>query len=65
MHLGRGNPQKQYSMLDKNIKLCILESTDVEKDLGVHIDHDLSFTEHITKQVNKANRVLGALKHTI
>jgi hypothetical protein len=65
MHLGRGNPQKQYTMLNKNSDLCTLEATDIEKDLGVHIDCNLNFNEHITMQVNKANRALGALKHTI
>ena len=65
MHLGEKNPQKESVMLDKNGESQILECTDIEKDLGVHIDNELSFNEHIIKQVNKANRTLGALKHTI
>ena len=64
MHLGKENPCLQYTMLNKNNVLCNLESTKLEKDLGVHIDQELSFSEHISKQVNKANRILGALKHT-
>ena len=64
MHLGKQNPHKQYSMLDSNNEHCVLTDTKTEKDLGVLIDCHLSFTEHITAQVNKANRALGALKHT-
>ena len=65
MHLGKRNLNKEYTMVDKNGELKVLESTSIEKDLGVHIDNELSFNEHITKQVIKANRALGALKHTI
>ena len=65
MHMGKKNPFKEYTMVDKYGESEVLECTDVEKDLGVHIDDKLSFNEHITKQVNKANRALGALKHTI
>lgn len=39
-----------------------LEHVFTEKDLGVLIDSDLSFEEHIAKQVNKANSMLGLLK---
>lgn len=35
-----------------------------EKDLGVIIDNKLKFPQHIQAQVNKANRIPGALKHT-
>ena len=33
-----------------------------EKDLGVIIDDKLSFSIHITGQVNKANRIMGAIR---
>ena len=41
-----------------------LEETEVEKDLGVQIDSKLKFSQHIQTKTNKANRVLGCLKHT-
>ena len=42
----------------------VLEHVFLEKDLGVLIDSDLSFAEHISKQVNKANSVLGLIKRS-
>ena len=41
-----------------------LEEVEVEKDLGVEVDNKLKFSQHIQSKVNKANRVLGCLKHT-
>ena len=41
-----------------------LEHTFIEKDLGVLIDSDLSFEEHISKQVNKANSMLGVIRRS-
>ena len=38
-----------------------LEHVLTEKDLGILIDEDLSFEEHISKQVNKANSILGII----
>ncbi|KAK4297160.1 hypothetical protein Pmani_030399 [Petrolisthes manimaculis] len=39
-------------------------TTTEEKDLGVIVDSGLTFSKHIQTQVNKANSVLGAIKHT-
>jgi len=39
-----------------------LEHVFVEKDLGVLIDSELSFEEHISKQVKKANSILGVIR---
>ena len=39
-----------------------LEHVFVEKDLGVLIDLELSFAEHISKQVKKANSILGVIR---
>ena len=64
MHLGKDNPLRQYTMLDLNNERCPLTDTETEKDLGVLIDNRLSFTDHVTAQVNKANRALGALRAT-
>ena len=32
-----------------------------EKDLGILIDSELTFEEHIAKQVKKANAILGII----
>ena len=64
MHLGTNNPLRAYHMETCDGNAHPLEAVDEEKDLGVIIDKDLTFSKHISKQVNKANQVLGAIKHT-
>ena len=41
-----------------------VERTKREKDLGVNIDEDLKFSEHIEIQVNKANKLLGLIRRS-
>lgn len=41
-----------------------LEHVFVEKDLGILIDSEFTFEEHISKQVNKANSMLGVIKRS-
>ena len=41
-----------------------LHETEVERDLGVLIDSQLSFKDHISVAVQKANRVLGVIRRT-
>lgn len=41
-----------------------LEHVFVEKDLGIMVDSELSFEEHISRQVNKANSMLGLIKRS-
>ena len=48
-----------YSMEGHNLEYSVCE-----KDLGVHIDRDLSFDKHINFSINKANRVLAITKKT-
>ena len=43
----------------------ILDSTEVEKDLGVHVDNKLNFDHHIAESVKKANKILGMLSRFI
>ena len=42
-----------------------MEATVAEKDLGVIVDPDLGFDEHINQVVKKANRISGLLMRTI
>lgn len=60
IHFGKDNPCHEYTMNGN-----VLESTDVEKDLGVHVDKNLSFEHHMTETVKKANRVLGMISRFI
>lgn len=64
MHLGSNNPRQAYTMTTENGAHHTLKVTEEEKDLGVIVDHQLRFSKHIQTQVSKANRVLGAIKHT-
>jgi len=64
MHLGRNIPHHEYTMQKQDGTPYTLKTVDKEKDLGVLIDHKLTFSQHIQAQVNKASRTLGALKHT-
>ena len=38
---------------------------DEEKDVGVTINSNLSFENHIQNQVNKANQIVGLTRHSV
>jgi hypothetical protein len=63
LHIGRNNPNNQYTMptADGRIEL---ETTVLEKDLGVNVDPELKFSEHIERQVNKADKILGMIRRS-
>ena len=63
MHIGNNNPKHEYTM-SKGEELHKLEKVSSEKDLGILIDDKLKFSEHINIKVNKANQILGCIKHT-
>ena len=64
MHLGKSNPKETYQMKTADGNYHNLEETEVEKDLGVEVDNKLKFSHHIQSKINKANKILGCLKHT-
>ena len=41
-----------------------LEATTCEKDIGVHVDDNLSFKDHIYTKIKKANAVMGIIRRT-
>lgn len=59
MHLGRGNPEHQYHMGS-----TLLETTQEEKDLGVHVTSDLKPTVQVSKAAASANGMVGMLRKT-
>jgi len=61
MHLGYANGRPKYIMKNNGIEVS-LESTSVEKDLGVWIYDKLKFTSHIGHAVAKSNQILGLIK---
>ena len=76
MHLGRNNNNHQYSMYKTShtysksagtaYKLTFYNLADVteETDLGICIDDQLSFSDHITAKLSKANKMLHVIKNT-
>ncbi len=64
LHLGNGNQKKKYVMTDGEGKEEMLEGTELEKDLGIHVDPSLKFSKHVEVQVNKANRILGLIRRS-
>jgi len=63
LHMGRLNSNEQYHLQDSTDN-NILETTTLEKDLGIHIDPELKFSKHTELQVNKANRILAMIRRS-
>ena len=36
----------------------------MEKDIGVNIDEELTFTNHYAEKINKANKIVGLIRRT-
>ena len=61
MRIGNSNIDKfNYTLNGHQLR----ESTE-EKDIGVIIDSKLSFDKHISTKINKANRIMGLIRHTM
>ena len=60
-HMTIGNKkwdmEKIYKINGENIK-----EVQLEKDLGIWLDNELTFETHITKKVNKANGMIAVIK---
>ena len=64
MHLGKDNPGHVYYIRD-GYNYSQLETTAVEKDLGVYVDGKLCSNDHITNVVKKCNKLSGMIVRTI
>ena len=42
-----------------------MEYVESEKDIGVVIDNKLTFNQHISEKINKANSIMGVLRRTM
>ena len=65
LHLGNRNQKATYKMRkngseEKNY----LQETTLEKDLGVHMDPELKFSQHLERQVDKVNRQLELISRS-
>ena len=63
MHVGK-NDANDYFMTVKDNNNIKITKTDLEKDLGVLIDKNLNFSQHIISKVNIAYRNLGMISRT-
>ena len=62
LHIGKDNPQFEYQMEDKDGNVKNLTVVNCEKDLGVYVQDNLKFDQHISITVNRANRLVGLIK---
>ena len=63
LRAGQGHPDFEYHMMDGNEEVKLLKSF-CEKDLGVHVDSELSFEYHFTKIAKKGNQMVRLLWRT-
>ena len=42
-----------------------MEYVESENDIGVVIDNKLTFNQHISEKINKANSIMGVLRRTM
>ncbi len=59
VHLGKQKNEFKYRLGDVG-----LESSTCEKDLGVQVDDNLSFSRHINEKITKANAIMGVVRRS-
>jgi hypothetical protein len=61
----RGNNREQkYHLYDSEGKEIELQNSDGEKDIGVLVDDQLNYSQHIQQKMNKANSIMGLIRRT-
>ena len=56
----RQDAEAQYKLGDHTLSVA-----DKEKDIGVIIDKDLTFSDHMNDKINKANRIIGLVRRSL
>lgn len=64
IYFSNKNKRKEYTMLDQKGVRHKLESSTIERDLGVHITADMKWRNQCQFAAAKANRILGMLGRT-
>jgi len=60
LHLGRNNPMQQY-----RLRVDLLQSSSVERDLGVLVDDRLTMSQQCALVAKKAKGILGCIKRSV
>ncbi|KAI0240915.1 hypothetical protein LSAT2_005111 [Lamellibrachia satsuma] len=61
MHLGRNNHKYEYAIASSGTNTTLGETTN-ERSLGVQVDPELKFDQHVELIANKASRMLGLIR---
>ena len=64
MHFGKKNKKFAYTMLDADLNRIILTMSNLERDLGILVSHNLSWENQVNSAVFKASRSLDLIKST-
>ena len=64
MTVGRAKSTSNYTMTLYDGSVISLERSTLEKDLGILIDCQLNFTEHMFAAAKKANGIMGVIRRT-
>ena len=60
--MGKRNANTTYTIRKPDGTRVELQSSEGERDLGVKVDNELAFSEHIRAATGKANSIIGMLK---
>ena len=68
MRIGNPKTERRYHMKSRNTQgkqtEVVLAESEMEKDLGVLIDKELTFKNHIHQATAKANKILGVIRRS-
>ena len=65
MHFAKTNPEREYLMnLGEHLAPHIIESTLIERDIGINLTNDLKWASQIEKTVKAAKAIIAQLRNS-
>ena len=55
---------QQYKYTLCNTRVTVVQYSNKEKDIGVVIDNQLNFEDHMNEKINKSNSIMGLIRRT-